>query len=310
VGIGAPDLLGGTSDYRRCTLAAIADAGVGIIRQPFRWSQIEVRRGQYRFARYDDLVAAAARFGLGVLPVLIDPPRFRRGHGLTPRASALAAFAGRLARRYGPGGTLWSERPEVTAQPVTAWQVWDAPNLRSSWRARPSAARYTQLLRAVRRALRARDARATVVTGGLAQAGAGVSASRFEAALAHRRRGAWDVLGLAPSSPSASNVLRFVDRARRALDRGTARGAPLWVTGLAWADGGRRGRLRVGGPGQAARIQRVLSRLGARRAKLGLRGVVYSAWRDAGRRRTGLLNVSGSPKPAFQAFVAAATSLR
>ena len=224
VGIGASDLLGGSAVYRHCSLAAIADAGIGIIRQRFRWSQIEVSRGQYRFARYDDLVADAAELGVRIIPVLADPPRFRRVHGLEPRAVRLRRA------RPAPGGALrprWhalERAPRLTALPISAWQVWDAPNLRRSWGAAPSIGRYAGLLRAVRRALRAVDSRATVVTGGLAQSGAGVRASRFEAALAARRRGAWDVLALSPSSPSVSGVLRFVADARRALDHRRVRG--------------------------------------------------------------------------------------
>src|SRR5262249_33105354 len=147
-----------------------ARAGIGLVRQTFSWKLIETSRGHYDLAYYDRFVADAARAGLTVLPILFDTPAFyerRAAAGSDPRATSpprdldtMARFATVLERRYGPNGTLWRDQPGLPKRPITAWQVWNEPNLPIYWGDRPNAREYTAMLRAVGGALHAADPRA------------------------------------------------------------------------------------------------------------------------------------------------------
>ncbi|MGG7380561.1 hypothetical protein ACQ7B2_18045, partial [Escherichia coli] len=58
-------------------LAQQARAGAGVLRQGFDWASIERTPGHYDFTTYDNWVAAAARHGFRILPILGAPPSFR-----------------------------------------------------------------------------------------------------------------------------------------------------------------------------------------------------------------------------------------
>ena len=69
-------------------------------------------------------------------------PAGRRGTPATPplrRATPtdFARFLRALVARYGPNGSLWAEHPEVAAQPVRDWQIWNEPNLTRYWNVAP-----------------------------------------------------------------------------------------------------------------------------------------------------------------------------
>jgi len=86
----------------------------------------------------------------------------------------------------------------------------------------------------------------------------------------------------------------------------------LWITELGWSDTGPPHRFVVGREGQASRIARSLTLIRKRRLKLRLRGLVYFAWRDSAPYppqyrdpwglHTALLDLGGTPKPAFYSF--------
>jgi hypothetical protein len=84
---------------------------------------------------------------------------------------------------------------------------------------------------------------------------------------------------------------------------------------VGWASGGPASPFTVGEEGQAERVRETLSALDRRRDELGVRGVIYYSWRDApvyegGQDffglHTGLLDIDGRPKPALEAYEAAA----
>src|SRR5258707_816180 len=83
-------------------------------------------------------------------------------------AAGTAAASGRLpARRYGPSGSFWAQNPQLPRHPITAWQIWNEPNLPVYWRPRPSAAAYVQMLRLASQRIKAVDPSAEIVTAGL-----------------------------------------------------------------------------------------------------------------------------------------------
>src|SRR5215204_1366248 len=85
LGVVSDDAFWGTDadpDGSRSLAVAVA-AGARVLRQSFSWSIIEREPGRYDFSLHDHFVANAARAGLGVLPILIDPPPFHSSRPAT-----------------------------------------------------------------------------------------------------------------------------------------------------------------------------------------------------------------------------------
>ena len=151
----------------------IASSGATSVRIAFYWSAGQpLGPGAVDFSVYDAPVLAAAQHGLGVLPVVFSTPPWARIDAADPASPPrepgdYAAFLTALVHRYGPGGSLWAEHPEVRARPIRAWQLWNEPNLRGYWSQQPFAKGYVRLLKAARGALRTADRRALAVLAGL-----------------------------------------------------------------------------------------------------------------------------------------------
>src|SRR5436190_1330735 len=127
---------------------------VGEVRWFLYWQLIEPRRGDYRWGPVDALIGNLASRGIPVLPVLYGSAPYAAKTPETPPLGSSAARRGweRFVRaavaRYGPGGTYWTDprlygaqHPGAPEVPVTAWQVWNEPNLIHYFNPRPSVMR-------------------------------------------------------------------------------------------------------------------------------------------------------------------------
>jgi hypothetical protein len=328
IGVVSEDVFAGDTAYRKRNLERQAEAGVRLVRQTFDWAQIEKTPGRYDFAYYDEYVAALATRGMRLLPILFNPPVFRsrapkrgarRGTYPPDDTRQLAAFAAALARRYGPDGRLWDERPGLPKAPIRAWQVWNEPSLPVYWASGPDPVEYAELLEETGRAIKEVDPEAEIVTAGIPESRLGTPFREFVAGMyeAGAKR-SFDTLAIHPFARDARGVLGAAEGARALIRRYGDR-AKVWVTELGWATGGPTSPFTVGEDGQAERIRRSLAELAARRRELGIRGVVYFNWRDARPYpggedfwglHTGLFDRRGEPKPGFFAFKRAAAELR
>jgi hypothetical protein len=290
---------------------------------------VERSPGDFDFSAYDPVVARAARAGVNVLPVLMGPPAFRsskpalsRSHAMFPPRSnaAFAAFAAAAVRRYGGGGSLWREHPELPFVPIRAWQVWNEPNIPNFWRSGPDARGYVALLRAGARSIRAADPGAEVVAAGLPNSRLGVPFLTFlERMYGAGAKGSFDTLAIHPYSRNVEGLMALTESARRVMNRHGDR-SRLWITEFGWSTGGGASAFRVGERGQADRIAASLSALVAERRLLRLRGFVFFRWKDAVAPpelegdpwplHTGLLDAGGSPKRGFWAFALAVDGMK
>jgi polysaccharide biosynthesis protein PslG len=329
-GVVSEDVLAGDAAYREATLAEQASVGVGLIRQTFHWRDIEVRRGVYNWSAYDTYMAATASHGIRVLPILFDAPRFRAhasasGRGSYPpnHYSDLGKFGAAVARRYGPAGSFWAQNPGIPKLPITAYQIWNEPNLKVYWASGPNPRQYARLLSAAARGILGADPSAEIVSAGLPDSHLSEPKNVYGWTKAMLRAGAGrsiDALAVNPYGKTSSDLMSKLRRFRGILNHGGAHSADIWVTEFGWSDKGPKSGFRAGVAGQARQIRKTIPALVRARAGLKLRGFVYYAWRD-GRPyaplfrdfwglHTGLLRVNGQPKPALAAFKATIAKAR
>ncbi len=106
------------------------------LRMPIYWSQCEPRKGEFDFSEVDAEIAAAAKDGFQVMPVVYGTPAWLSSNEARPPLSHLAltawqGFLRRLVARYGPGGSLWKDN--AYRDPIHRWQIWNEPNFRLFW---------------------------------------------------------------------------------------------------------------------------------------------------------------------------------
>jgi polysaccharide biosynthesis protein PslG len=330
VGITSEDVFARGGSYRAKQMRRQSRLRIGTIRQVFDWAQIERSPGSFSFGRYDRFVLAAAKYRIRVLPVLFNPPSFRssapssgRLRGTYPPRSnsSMGAFAARVARRYGRNGTIWRGRRRK--RPITAYQVWNEPTLPVYWRPRPSATRYTGLLRTVSSAIRAVDRRANIVSAGLppSKLRGAVALTRYLRQLYAAGAGPFmSTVAINSYARNSGQLRRLLRGVRRIMNRRGGRRDRIYVTELGWATQGPKHRFRVGRRGQARRIRSSIRTLGRLRRRYRISGFVYYSWRDSRPYppqyknmwglHTGLLTRGGRRKPGYFAFRRAVRRLR
>jgi hypothetical protein len=293
--------------------------GVGAVRLAVYWREMQpLAGGPIDWSSTDRVVAATARRGLRVLPILVRAPGWATGgdlrEGAVPNPAAYGAFCAEAVRRYGPRGSFWRERPGLRRLAVRSWQVWNEPDIGRylsppegvSW---PRA--YVRMLRAANRAIKRADRGATVVAAGLTNR-SWIDLRALYRAGARRH---FDVAAIHPFSKRVENVVRITELARIEMRKAGDARAKLLLTEISFSSGKGRSTLNYGWEfterGQAARVGALLPRLAAARERLGLAGVFYYNWlsRDLGDDESfsysGLRRLSGGgivAKPALRAF--------
>lgn len=143
-------------------LDLVAASGAKWVRLDVNWASTERVRGVRDWAPMDRVVTAITARGLAVLGLVTYAPSWARPAGSAVHAppsdvTAFADFARAAAVRYTPRG-------------ITAWEVWNEPNIHNFWSPAPDAAQYVALLKATAAAVRSVNPSATIVSGGLSPA--------------------------------------------------------------------------------------------------------------------------------------------
>lgn len=131
--------------------------GATWIRISASWHEIERYQGYLYWEGLDMRVRAAVDAGLRPLLLIHTLPDWVSGFGVTGSGAAesYGNFAGAVAQRYG--------------REVEAYEVWNEPNIERFW-PDPDPAAYAELLVDAVPKIRAADATATVIAGGMAPA--------------------------------------------------------------------------------------------------------------------------------------------
>ena len=301
--------------------------GVTTERIDISWDLVEPSPGQFDFSLSDRKVLAAARAGLDVLALIQRTPSWaavQPGQPFSPPRdpAQFAAFARTLVARYGPGGALWRQHPDVRPRPLRAWEVWNEPNLSVYWTRQPFMRGYARLLNATYAAIKGVDRHATVVMAGMA------NFSWRDLRRLYRKAGVklrFDVAAAHPFSGRPSNAVKIVRLNRQVLNENGARSKPIWLTELTWSSAkGRKKPLtkdwEVTERGQARRLRQAYTLFARERKALRLQRIYWYTWVTIDRNSPNSFDYSGLrtmqpngtivDKPVMAAFRAMVRKLR
>src|SRR3954454_554392 len=189
-------------------------SGVQTIRMAMPWSDMEPQPGQLNFADTDKIVPQAASHGFTPLPTVTFAPDWAARHPGNSNSppegtSNYADFIAACVRRYGPGGSFWSDHPEVPNRPIRDWQIWNEPNQPVfNWSDQPFAKDYVALVRAARTAIKTADPGAKIVLAGLVGTSWNALGHIYEAG----GRNLFDVVAIHPFTLQAENVLLILHK--------------------------------------------------------------------------------------------------
>jgi hypothetical protein len=211
------------------TVAAMQDVGAKWTRLSVQWKDYEPARGQYAAwdaAQIDRAVQICRRAGIRVLLDVVNAPAWASrtndsGQGNVPRnPSDFAAFMRYLATRY--------------RGQISAYEIWNEPDIQRFWNAGPNPSSYTALLKAAYPAVKAADPNALVVSGGLAWDYESSTSSFLTKMYAAGARGSFDVLALHdfPDASIANGLTTWAGGRRTAHRVMLANGdnKPIWIT--------------------------------------------------------------------------------
>ena len=222
-------------------LTELSAAGVEHVRVflPYVASEDYGAPASDRVAAIDSLFADAARAEVTLLPVLIATDAVP---GLDDDAlTRWGDFAFWASDRYGDGGELWEERPELPARPPFAWEVWSEPNHPAFWLGEVDPAHYRMLLLYARAGLRDGDPSARVVVGGLApssMAGATPPAAFLRGVLdSPDAEQLFEAVSVHPFAGHAEGAMAEIGAVRGVLDERGLGDAAIWITAAGWGLG-------------------------------------------------------------------------
>ncbi|MBR0934903.1 cellulase family glycosylhydrolase [Bradyrhizobium jicamae] len=276
-GMNAGDLLFMTPQQLRTRFADMKSIGVKWLRVEFDWSRIQPDGQEtYILEQHDRIVSLAQEFHISVLGLIYFCPAWANG-GHKPPAyppadpESFARFASVLTARYSSAG-------------VRHWEIWNEPNLGSSWEPRPSPAAYVALLRAAYTAIKQADSGATVVSGGLAQpynTSTTMQAGDFLDAI--YRNGAKEFLDAVGNHPYGNwEKMDGPNGLRATMSKYNDQGKEIWVTEYGAPTDGK-GTVVVSEPAQAALLKDAFDR-SSRQPRLGpVFWYNYKDWCEKGR---------------------------
>jgi hypothetical protein len=235
---------------RDLQLAAMQAHGVQVVRSDAPWARIQPNPPGpsgpgWQFAQTDAWVSALATHHLTWQPLIDFSVWWAKtcpGMCAPASDSTYAAFAQAMAARYGPGGSFWSQNPQLPYYPAKIFEIWNEENVSTFW---ITPARFASLYSAARDAIHAVAPSATVIIGGLADDSSTYSASQdypswYVQSMFAADPGLKDHVdgfGLHPYGATATDVQNWTVGFRHTLDALGEGSAPIYITELGWTTG-------------------------------------------------------------------------
>jgi hypothetical protein len=316
--------------------------GAQSLRIMFNWAQAQPyasfdgmsdeQRAQYHdengvptdYTFTDQIVSAAAQRHLALLPeVQIAPPWAARhpGEFASPPSDPqqYANYMGALVRRYGPSGSFWTEHPELVAQPIRYWQIWNEPSFNTFWSDQPFADDYVALLTASRTAVKGLDPGAKIVLAGLPNK----SWNSLEKIYKAGGRKQFDIAAFHPFTAKVDGVKTILQKDRKVMSKYHDSKKTLWVTELSWTSAKGKTNVTYGNEqtekGQAKDLAAAYKMLASNRGKMHIGRAYWYTWMTHDQKHdypfdwAGLLKYQNgklTAKPALKAFRQTALALQ
>lgn len=309
----------GHPDARAADFERMRRYNVGVYRFALSMRTIDRQEaGIYTWNQIDRLIGAAARHGIRLQPILHRALR----HAPDPPSSVAERrrwrhFVAGAVQRYGPRGQYWMLNPLTPRMPITAWQVWNEPNLAYYWDGDPDPAEYVDLLADTAATIRRVDPGATVILAGLNSSPSGRRAPGLFLRRLYRHGAAphFDVAAIHPYARTISGSKRHILQLHRAIERAGHAPTPIWVTEVGWSTAGKRldHFLITDVQGQARRLRRIYLTANLLRRRVPLGQMLWYSWQDSTETAacgwcegTGLIRENGTAKRSAAEFAVAA----
>jgi hypothetical protein len=228
---------------REKTLEMAQRAGIGWIKQQFSWEEIEpLRKGEYDWVKYDNIVDLAERYGMQIIARLDRPPDWSH------QDLQFKTLPPDDLEDYGDFVAAFVERYKGRVRHI---QIWNEPNLSAEWGfQRVDAVAYVRLLEMAYRRAKAVDPDIVVLSAPLAITLEDASMRGNHNDLVFLKEmyeaGAdayFDILsanafGLdrPPEDPPQPDVLNFrrVELQREIMERYDDADKPIWINEYGW----------------------------------------------------------------------------
>jgi hypothetical protein len=302
--------------------ASLGSAGLRLVRGALGWGDVQTSANpsSRNWGYLDNLATNAANDDFNLIIDLNGCAVWACGTVLAPPTGAeLTAYEGFVraaVARYEPSSSFWAGKPRI---PTITWQVWNEVNAGYFW-PNPTPAAYAAFLGTISGAIRSVDPTASVIMSaltGLPGAGGsgGVDLQTFLQGLFQQPgfTQSTDAIVVHGYALNPAGSIQILDEARRIMLANNDAAQPMVVTEMSWASGGPASPFTVTPAQQAADLVDSWSTMLACRARWNLQHVLWFALQDENPAvfgtadyygfNNGLLNVDGSPKPAYWDFL-------
>ncbi len=299
-------------------------AGVHTNRFILNWVWVEPTQNHFDWGSSDKFIGELASRGIRSVPSIWGNPDWVAGGAATPPTGGTKAqqqwktLVKALVTRYGPGGDYWTTKyhqqfgASATPLPITAWQIWNEPNVKKYFTPYPSPGQYARLLQISAPAIKSIDPNAQVVLAGMPGFG-DVTAWDF---LNHLYgiggiKAFFDGAALHPYAKDITQYKQEIQKVRKVINGHGDAATPLWISELAWGSAPPdRFGINKGPAGQAQMLRRAFKMVLSNRTAWNIQHLFWYHWRDPKRSRAscsfcgsaGLLSFNRTAKPALNAF--------
>jgi hypothetical protein len=313
-----------TATLDKPDLLGMRDAGVHVNRFIFNWNWVQPDPGPFDWESSDRFIGELALRGIRAVPSVWGNPDWVAGGAATPPTGGTKAqnqwrdLLRALVSRYGPGGSYWKFKyrqqfgAAAVPLPITAWQIWNEPNVKKYFTPYPSPGQYARLLQISAPTIKQKDPRAQIVLAGMPGYG-DVTAWDFLKNLYGIAgiKAFFDAAALHPYAKDLTQFKQEIQRVRQVIKGRNDAATPLWLSELAWGSAPPDSRgINKGPVGQAKMLTKAYRLVLANRTNWNIKNIFWYHWRDPKKSRAtcsfcasaGLLRFDRTTKPAYNAF--------
>ncbi len=222
-------------------------ANVHVNRFILNWVWVEPTKDHFDWGSSDRFIGELASRGIRALPSVWGNPDWVAGGAATPPTGGTNAqqqwrnLLKALVNRYGPGGDYWATKyhqqfgAAAVPLPITAWQIWNEPNVKKFFTPYPSPGQYARLLQISTPTIKSIDPRAQVGLAGMPGYG-DVTAWDFLKKLyaVGGIKAFFDAAAIHPYAKDLTQFKQEIQRTRNVITGHNDAATPLWISELAW----------------------------------------------------------------------------